>query len=167
MADSRSPYVIHIDAVPKMDLGPPQDKLKGGALFGRMVFGADTSLMIAERSDGYHSVPHYHDAEQMNYVTKGSVWFFIDGKGFHGRVGDIVRVPRNAVHWIWVRDAEGCTLFETHTPPLTGDEKLQQAAVSLLAPHEDGTKVIRVRNLWAPVEGMDEIERRAFAEAAQ
>ena len=130
----------------------------------KMVFGSDTSIMIAKRATGYHSKPHYHDSEQMNYVMSGSIWFFIGDTGYRAVKGDIVRIPRNAVHWAWVRDKGGCVLFESHTPPLTGDDKMKKGALPLLGPKESRSKIKGVKNLWAKVENMDEIERQAIAE---
>ena len=162
------PYAVNTTDMRAVDMAPPKGMQAGagGALQARMVFGSDTSIMLADRETGYHSKPHYHDAEQMNYVVSGSIWFFIEDQGYRAVKGDIVRIPRNAIHWTWVRDPGGCTLFESHTPPLIGDEKMDKAAVSLLGPHEDRANVKAVKNLWAAVDRMEEIENRAIAEAA-
>jgi mannose-6-phosphate isomerase-like protein (cupin superfamily) len=144
-------------------MAPPADKLKGGSLTAQMVFGSDTSLMFAERETGYHSMPHYHDAEQMNYVVDGSIWIFIEQDGILAVKGDIVRIPRNAVHWAWAREPGGCVLFETHTPPLIGDAKMKAGAVSLLAADEDRARVVAVENIFTEVEGLEDIEQRAIA----
>ncbi len=158
------PYAIRSKDIPAVDMAPPKGKQtgKGGKLLAKMVFGSDTSIMIARREQGYHSKPHYHDSEQMNYVMEGSVWLFVGDQGYRAVKGDIVRIPRNAVHWAWVRDKGGCILFESHTPPLTGDAKMKKGALSLLGPGESRAKVKGIRNLWAAVDNMDEIERRAI-----
>jgi quercetin dioxygenase-like cupin family protein len=164
---NKPPLHRSLKDIPAVEMGPPKDKMKGpgGALQAQMVFGSDTSIMIAERETGYHSKPHYHDAEQMNYIMSGAIWFFIDGHGFHAKEGDIVRVPRNAVHWAWVRDPGGCLMFESHTPPLTGDEKMKNGAVSMLSAAEPPAAA-GVCNLWADVsdDEMEAIERRAVIE---
>lgn len=167
MKDRPSPYAIRSKDIPAVDMAPPKGKQrgKGGTLTARMVFGSDTSIMIASRATGYHSKPHYHDAEQMNYVVSGSVWFFIGERGIRATKGDIVRIPRNAVHWAWVRDPGNCVLWESHTPPLIGDEKMGKGAFSLLGPDEDRANVKAVQNLWAEVKDIEEIERRALLEA--
>jgi quercetin dioxygenase-like cupin family protein len=161
------PYAVSSKDVPAADMAPPPGMQTGhgGALRAQMVFGTDTSIMIADRETGYHSKPHYHDAEQMNYVVAGSIWFFIEDQGYKAVQGDIVRIPRNATHWAWVRDPGGCTLFETHTPPLTGDAKMRAAAVSLLAPGESADAVRGVSNLWSSLdaETMAAVEARAIA----
>jgi len=101
-----------------------------------MVYGTDTGMMVARRNKGYHSRPHYHDSEQFNYVLEGEIWFFIGDEGFRCRQGDFVRVPRNIVHWTWVRSELGCTMVETHTPSLTGDPELVKGALPLVGPGE-------------------------------
>lgn len=161
------PYAVNMKEIAPADMAPPEGGQvgAGGTLHAQMVFGSDTSIMIAERATGYHSKPHYHDAEQMNYVVSGAIWFFIGDQGYRATQGHIVRIPRNAVHWAWVREPGGCVLFESHTPPLTGDEKMAKAAVSLLGPDEDRAAVKAIRNLWAAVDRMEEIEARAVAEA--
>jgi quercetin dioxygenase-like cupin family protein len=153
MKTRQSPYLINIADVAAVDMAPPSQIDKGGALLAQMVFGSDTSFMVAERETGYHSPPHNHDAEQMNYVIDGSIWVFIGDSGFRAVKGDIFRIPRNAIHWAWVKDPGGCKLFETHTPPLTGDEKMKNGAVSMLGSDEDINKVRGIRNNFP--EGVD------------
>jgi quercetin dioxygenase-like cupin family protein len=165
MEPTRSPYHVHSADIPAVDMAPPDGKQsgKGGALTAQMVYGTNTSIMLAERETGYHSKPHYHDAEQMNYVVDGSIWFFIGDQGFRAVKGDIVRIPRNAVHWAWVREPGNCVLFESHTPPLIGDEKMREGAYPLLAPDEDRSAIQARENLWADVADIDAIEARCIA----
>jgi quercetin dioxygenase-like cupin family protein len=165
MEPERSPYHVRSTDVPAVDMAPPDGKQSGagGALTAQMVFGTDTSIMLAERETGYHSKPHYHDAEQMNYVMDGSIWFFIGDHGFRAVKGDIVRIPRNAVHWAWVREPGNCVLFESHTPPLIGDEKMRTGAFSLLGPDEDRSTISARENLWTVVADIDAIEARCIA----
>jgi quercetin dioxygenase-like cupin family protein len=165
MKSTRSPYHLSSADIPAVDMAPPTGMQagKGGSLRAQMVFGSDTSIMIAERETGYHSKPHYHDAEQMNYVMDGSIWFFIGEEGFLAVKGDIVRIPPNAVHWAWVREPGNCVLFESHTPPLIGDDKMDKGAVSMLGPNEERSNVKARKNLWGKVDGIDEIEARAVA----
>jgi hypothetical protein len=99
----------------------------------------------------------------MNYVVDGSIWFFIGDQGFRAVKGDIVRIPRNAVHWAWVREPGNCVLFESHTPPLIGDEKMRKGAFSLLAPDEDRAAIPARENLWADVADIEAIEARCIA----
>lgn len=157
-----SPYHIAKDDIPSVDMAPSGAHLKGGALMAQMVFGLETSIMFAERETGYHSTPHYHDSEQLNYVLDGSIWLFIGEDGVLAQKGDIVRIPRNAIHWSWVREPGGCILLETHTPPLIGDEKMKNGAVSLLSADEDQDAVIAVENIFTTPDNVDDIEERAI-----
>lgn len=77
--------------------------LEAGTTFETtFVSGKHVNLMVAHRPGGYHSRPHAHDAEQLNYV----------------RQGDFFRVPRGAVHWMWNRTNRTLVLIEAHAPRL-------------------------------------------------
>jgi quercetin dioxygenase-like cupin family protein len=114
----KTPYRMNINDVPPFKVAPPSQE-KPSAIDVKMVYGTDTGMMLAKREEGYHSRPHHHDSEQWNYIMEGEIWFFINEEGFRCRQGDIVRIPRNAIHWTWVRHTSGCTMLETHTPSLT------------------------------------------------
>ena len=75
-------------------------------LRAQKVHGTDTSIMFAERASGYHTSPHMHDCEQMNYIVSGEIYFFVDGRGYRCKAGDVMRIPRNKVHWAWNRGSE-------------------------------------------------------------
>jgi mannose-6-phosphate isomerase-like protein (cupin superfamily) len=118
-------------------------------------------MMFARREKGYHSRPHRHDSEQFNYVLDGEIWFFIGEEGFRCGKGDIVRVPRELVHWTWVRADRGCTMIETHTPSLTGDPELAVRAVAMADAGE--CVVPGVNNIWVDYPQSATIEQRALA----
>jgi len=96
-------------------------RVSGGELRTRQVLGQNCSLTIASRSPGYHSEPHVHDCEQLNYVQLGEIWVFIGRMAFHLAAGDFLRVPPGAVHWAWNRSQADCELIEMHTPGLVLD----------------------------------------------
>lgn len=104
-------------------------QVRGGAMSTKMVYGNDCNMMIAVRGPGYHSHPHTHDAEQLNYVTEGEVWVFINNDGFLMKAGDLCRIPRNAVHWAWNRSDKDVTLIEVHAPAC--DPLVRKNAVGL------------------------------------
>jgi mannose-6-phosphate isomerase-like protein (cupin superfamily) len=88
----------------------------------KMVYGQYASLMIAERPPGYHSKPHIHDCEQLNYMQKGSLHiYFADGRLFCVKEGDFLRIPPNVVHWSWNKGTVPCVLIEVHTPGIQDD----------------------------------------------
>jgi quercetin dioxygenase-like cupin family protein len=153
-------YRINIDDVPQLHVTPPS-QAAASTMSVKMVYGTDSGLMVARRSKGYHSRPHYHDSEQFNYVLEGEIWFFIEEEGFRCVKGDIVRIPRNKVHWTWVRAEEGCVMIESHTPSLTGDPDLAKGALAMTGPGE--VKHAGVNNLWVKYEKAEDIERRALA----
>jgi quercetin dioxygenase-like cupin family protein len=82
----------------------------------RIVYGNESSLMLATRPGGYHSRPHKHDTEQMNYVIDGEIWVFVEDQFFLVKAGDFYRVPSNAVHWGWITSDQPCTILEVFAP---------------------------------------------------
>ena len=65
------PLKVTSDEVPE---GANVLQTRGGAMSTKMVYGNDCNLMLAVRGAGYHSNPHRHDAEQLNYVLEGEIW---------------------------------------------------------------------------------------------
>jgi quercetin dioxygenase-like cupin family protein len=102
----------------------------------RLVFGTQGSLMVAARPAGYHSPPHVHDCEQLNYLQEGELWIFLEQRAYQLRPGDFLRVPPGVVHWSWNRTEAPCTLIEVHCPGLQDDPKLGSAAVGLFGEGE-------------------------------
>src|ERR1700675_5076484 len=132
-------------------------------LRSQKVYGTETSIMFAERGSGYHTRPHMHDCEQMNYIVSGNIYFFVDGRGYQCGPGDVMRIPRNKVHWAWNRGAETAVVFESHSPPLRdrgGD------AVALLGPDDDAAKIQHMSNMLVKMDQaeIDRIEARGIAE---
>lgn len=101
------------------------------------VSGRHLNLMVAHRPPGYHSRPHAHDAEQINYVQEGEVWFFAASRGYRLRQGDFFRVPRGAVHWMWNRTDRPLVLIEAHSPTMADDQLFSAFAVRLFDSGED------------------------------
>lgn len=108
---------LHIEG---SELGEGSNVLQttNGSMVTKAVYGAKCSLMIATREGGYHSKPHRHVSEQINYVAAGSIWVFIDGTVFLAKKGDFYRIPADAVHWGWNRASDPVTTFQGFAPPL-------------------------------------------------
>lgn len=136
----KSPLAINIDDVPETVLVPAK-YLAGGSVGAKIAYGKESSLMVATRQPGYHSKPHKHDSEQMNYMLAGEAYVFIGDEVVHARQGDIVRIPRNVIHWSWVQGTEPCTMIEMHTPSLVGDPGVLDTAVSLLGDDEKDDEI--------------------------
>jgi quercetin dioxygenase-like cupin family protein len=109
-------------------------QVRGGAMLTKMVYGNDCNMMLAVRAPEYHSNPHQHDCEQLNYMLEGEVWVFIGDDGFLMKKGDFCRIPRNAVHWAWNRSDRDCTLIEVHAPAC--DPLVRKNALGLYAEDE-------------------------------
>ncbi len=162
----RSPLVAALADIPETNL-VPKKFLTGGSVGAHIAYGCETSLMIATRQPQYHSKPHAHDSEQLNYVLEGELYVFIEDGGFLVGKGDIFRVPRNAVHWSWVQGTTPCVLLETHTPPLIGDPGIIDTAVALIGEHESREGIDAIPSQW-PV-GFDQaaVERKVMGEKAK
>lgn len=134
--------------------------LHGGQMKTLFVYGNEANLMIATRYAGYHSKPHKHTPEQLNYVLEGELWIFIEDDGFLLKKGDFLRIPGNALHWAWNRGAGPCTMAQVHAPVLNPD--LRKGTFGLFA--DDETPAVRKS---PPQETFDtdvsDIERRVFA----
>ena len=112
--------------------------LEAGTTFETtFVSGQSANLMVAHRPPGYHSRPHAHDAEQINYIAEGEVWFFVGERGWHLRQGDFFRVPRGAVHWMWNRTNRPLVLIEAHSPSMADDPLFASFGVRLFDVGED------------------------------
>jgi len=144
--DRNSPLCIALDKVPETNL-VPRKYLASGSIGAQIAYGADSSMMVAVRQPEYHSRPHSHDAEQLNYVLDGELYVFVGDSGFHARKGDVFRIPRGAIHWSWVKGEVPCVLLEMHTPPLIGDPGVIDTAVALLAQGENGPRHT-IESLW-------------------
>ena len=134
-------------------------QVRGGAMSTKMVYGNLCNMMVAVRAPGYHSNPHRHDAEQLNYRLEGEVWVFVEGDAFLMQEGDFSRIPKNAVHWAWNRSDRPCTLIEVHSPAC--DPLRRAGAVGLFAEGEVpnlSTAVETIRSGESP----DEVEARVF-----
>jgi quercetin dioxygenase-like cupin family protein len=91
-----------------------------GSMLVAKGYGNQCSLMIATRAPGYHTTPHVHESEQINYVLEGEIWFFVEDQGFHCKKGDFQRIPANRVHWAWNRSDKEAVVAEAHAPALIG-----------------------------------------------
>lgn len=137
---------LHTSAVGHgVSLLPPEmiDSGRAGAF---VAYGQNASVIIASRDAGYHSKPHRHAAEQINYLLSGEAWVFIEQEGFLMKPGDILRIPADTVHWAWVRGASEASVVEVHTPPLTAD--YAEGRVSLLTTAVEEGRVQHVGNQW-------------------
>lgn len=160
-SQDKTSLAYSLDSIAETELVPSKF-LSGGSVTARIAYGEDMSLMSATRLPGYHSKPHSHDSEQLNYVLSGELYVFVEDELLHVCKGDIFRVPRNAVHWSWVQGDEPCTLLEVHMPPLLGDPGLMEGAVPMARETE---QIIpqKVPSSWPADFDRDAAEARAFA----
>lgn len=144
-------FNINKDDVPSAGISD-SDRLQGGEIETKMVFGNTMSMMYAERPEDYHSRPHVHDSEQFNYLIEGKLWIFIEDEAFLMEPGDLSRIPEMKVHWSKVEDGP-CAMVESHSPPYIGDPDLagenQSKVVGLFSDSEDPIPIDVSENIWA------------------
>jgi quercetin dioxygenase-like cupin family protein len=109
---------------------------RAGGMSTRSVFGLECGIMLATREAGYHSRPHRHRSEQLNYISEGSIWVFCENEAFLATAGDFYRIPANAVHWGWNRSEDPVTAFQAYAPVL--DPYNRANALALLGAGESG-----------------------------
>jgi quercetin dioxygenase-like cupin family protein len=98
-----------------------------GSMVVRKSYGNEASMMIAVRAPGYHTKPHVHESEQINFIMDGEIWFFVDDQGYHCKKGDFQRIPANRVHWAWNNSNADAVVAETHAPALIGGRSSEGA----------------------------------------
>lgn len=133
----------------------------GGAMKVFQIYGSQCGMMVATRASGYHSSPHKHVAEQLNYVTDGEMWIFVEREGFLLEKGDFLRIPPMAVHWAWIRSPGPCTMVEAFSP---AHWISREGTVGLLMEGEARAEELSV-NISTPVEFAAEVEREFFGKA--
>lgn len=153
---------VAFDDISETELVPAK-LLTGGSISAQIVHGRDSSMMIATRQPGYHSMPHAHDCEQLNYVLQGELLVFIGEECLLAKKGDVFRVPRNAIHWSWVQGSEPSILLESHSPPLIGDPGVLDTATALTANKESLSGVAGIASDWPKNFDRDAAEAYIFA----
>lgn len=165
MSKSANMLVATLADIPETNLVPAK-YLSGGAIGAQIAYGRESSIMVATRQPQYHSKPHAHDSEQLNYVLEGELYVFVGDGGFLARKGDVFRIPRNVVHWSWVQGTTPCVLLETHTPPLIGDPGVTDTARALIADGETDEGIVAVASQWPADFDRDAIERKVMQREA-
>ena len=106
-----------------------------GSMVVRKGYGNECSLMIATRAPGYHTKPHAHESEQINFIMEGEIWFFVEDLGFHCKKGDFQRIPAHKIHWAWNNSDADALVAEAHAPGLIGG-RAGEGALGLFAEGE-------------------------------
>jgi quercetin dioxygenase-like cupin family protein len=143
----------------EMSAGTQMVSLKGGNMKTFHIFGSESSMMLATRAAGYHSRPHIHQAEQLNYCLAGEMFIFIEGVPYLFRQGEFLRIPSMAVHWAWNRSDGDCTILQSFAP---GHQITRPGSVGLFDEGEKAATEVRSRNFMVSDEYMTEPERKAF-----
>lgn len=102
----------------------------------KLAYGTQLSIRHAVRAAGYHSRPHAHDTEQLNYVISGELSIFMNNQEYRLEAGDFMHVPRMVVHWAWNRGLEKSVMVESHCPPNIGNPEVRQTGYGLFSNQE-------------------------------
>ena len=147
------PLFLNIDDVNAMDLSGLdanlEDRVRAKGHDMKRVHGTEAAFAVSLRKSGYHSSPHIHDFEQLNYIQEGEMWFFIHDETYHVKKGDFLRIPRNAIHWSWVKTKEPSLVdgnLEAHYVVLAGTHQgeLMGVAPTGRAVEFSGVEIVRV-----------------------
>lgn len=164
----RQNYHARKDDLPVRTAAPSAAAHKGVVMSTQRVHGIDNSIMFAERGPGYHTRPHRHECEQINYIVEGEMWFFVEGQGYHCKKGDLMRIPANRVHWAFNCSDQHTTIVESHSPCLIGNNaEARKTAVSLLGDDERMEDVKYVVNIVVDLDPdwVAQCEREAIGDA--
>jgi quercetin dioxygenase-like cupin family protein len=161
-------YRVALADVPVITVKPSNPR-NTAPFEARIIHGWETGFMHAVRAPGYHTEPHAHPSEQFNYIVEGEIWFFVEEHGYRCKAGDVMRIPRDKVHWAWNRGPGSATVIETHSPPITANNQNLEKIVSLLGPDEDPSRRTVTTNVFPQFDqdAVDRIEERALAEETE
>jgi quercetin dioxygenase-like cupin family protein len=81
----------HWDELPKESVRP--------GLIRSGFRGDDVLLVMNWLQTGMQTNPHCHPFEQIVYIVKGRMRFWIEGEPIEVSAGSVVRVPPNAMHY--------------------------------------------------------------------
>jgi len=131
-----------------------------GSMIVKRAFGTECSLMHAVRAPGYHTTPHAHASEQINYVLEGEIWFFVENEGFLCKAGDFQRVPSNKIHWAWNRSNANAIVVEAHSPALVAGPQ-SEGSIGLFGADEQAETRSPCQNNFVPYD-WQHVEQRIF-----
>ena len=131
-----------------------------GSMIIKRAFGTECSLMHAVRAPGYHTTPHAHASEQINYVLEGEIWFFVENEGFLCKAGDFQRVPSNKIHWAWNRSNANTVVVEAHSPALVAGPQ-SEGSIGLFSADEQAEARGPCQNNFVPYDWQS-VEQHIF-----
>ncbi len=162
-AKLENPYLLRAENVPLDHI--TGDVYKAGWRDARVVYSPNASIMITTRSPGYHSRASAHEGDELDYVTEGEMWLFIEDTGFIVRAGDFVRIPGGKMHWAWNNSDKPCTMVHIHTPPFIGNPGAADTAVGMLTEAEVRNGFPIAKDVFDHELDTEAVERRVMGAA--
>ena len=106
--EERNKFVVHYDDVTPLEVAP----------------GANSRIISTDRvtiesiffEPNSHYPPHRHEAEQIMILMDGAGDEIADGKLYHLEKGDVIILPSNIEHGLYVSD-KGCHFIVVSSPP--------------------------------------------------
>lgn len=92
----------------------------GSGLARRTAHGRDVSISHATFPHGYRSAPHAYEGEEISQLIEGELTVYLQGQKYELKAGDVIRIPRLAIHWKHNGGQTEAVMLELHNPPLGG-----------------------------------------------
>ena len=100
--------IIRYRDVPPIDLAP--------GIKCHLVSAEKLSIFFSMMEPNSQVPIHQHEAEQIMVIAEGSCDAIADGKLYQLEKGDVLIVPSNAEHGVYVSE-KGCQTIEAFSPP--------------------------------------------------
>ena len=133
------------------------DTIRVGALSIRFVLDAEasdgraTAFECDVPANAAMSAPHSHDGfEETNYGLAGVTTFTVDGEQRELHPGEVVFIPRGAVHAFANRSADDAKFLAVVTPGVLGPDYFNEIAAVLSARRRRSARPSRDRRSDAP-----------------
>lgn len=106
--EERTKFVVHYDDVLPLEVAPRANS--------RLISTDRVTIESIVFAPNSHYPPHRHEAEQIMILLDGAGDEIADGKLYHLEKGDVIILPANIEHGLYVSD-KGCRFIVVSSPP--------------------------------------------------
>ena len=100
--------VSHYPDIPLVELGPGSNS--------HLVCTKNITVSFITMDANIRTSLHHHESEQVMIVVDGECDEMVEGKLYHLRKGDVIRLPSNIEHRAYISD-RGCKAIDIFSPP--------------------------------------------------
>jgi len=100
--------VDHYPDIPLVELGPGANS--------HLVCTKNIIVSFLTMEANSYFPTHHHESEQVMIVVDGECDEIVEGKLYHLRKGDVIRIPSNIEHGAYISD-KGCKAIDIFSPP--------------------------------------------------